>query len=97
MSEHKVRVSSKGQVVIPQELRKEYKISIGTELTLKPLDKNRLIIERVPKLSEFFGVLGSSFKKASELLERERGFERKIELERDEELRLAIHKKKKRR
>jgi AbrB family looped-hinge helix DNA binding protein len=91
MLEHKVRVSSKGQVVIPQEIRKEYKISSGTELTLKPLDKNRIIIERVPKLSEFFGVLGSS--KATEFLQKERDAESKAERERDEELRRAIHHK----
>jgi AbrB family looped-hinge helix DNA binding protein len=91
MTPRKVRVSSKGQVVIPQEIRKEYKISTGTELTLKPLDKNRLIMERVPKLSEFFGALRSS--KATELLLKERDLEGKVESQRDEELRRAISKK----
>ena len=57
MKEHKVRVSSKGQVVIPQEIRKEYGISAGTELTLRPLDENSLVFEKVPKLSEFLACL----------------------------------------
>lgn len=91
MPELKVRVSSKGQVVIPQEIRKKYKISSGTELTLRPLDKNRLIVERVPKLSELFGALGPV--RATELLEKERDLEAKAERERDEELRRATRKK----
>ena len=68
MAEYKVRVSSKGRVVIPLEIREQYKISAGTELTLKPLDVNRLVVERVPRLSEFFGAIGSA--KATKLLEQ---------------------------
>jgi len=93
MQEHRVRVSSKGQVVIPQEIRNEYRISSGTELTLKPLDKNRIIIERVPKLSEYFGSLGSV--RATDLLEEARRSELKIERERDEELLRIVRKKQK--
>ena len=88
MLEHKIRVSSKGQVVIPEEIRIKYKISTGTELTLKPLDENRLVIERVPKLSELFGFLGKT--NATTFLERDRDAEVKSERERDEELRPGL-------
>ena len=85
MPEHKIRVSSKGQVVIPEEIRKEYGIKTGSELTLKPLDETRLILEKVPKLSELFSFLGRV--ETAKLLTKERERESKIERERDEELR----------
>ncbi|MDA4131104.1 MAG: AbrB/MazE/SpoVT family DNA-binding domain-containing protein [Thaumarchaeota archaeon] len=90
MDEHKIRVSTKGQVVIPEEIRKRYGIIPGMELTLKPLDKNRIIVEKVPRLSEFFGFLGKA--ETIEVLRKERQLEFKVERERDEELR-RIHKK----
>ena len=93
MSEHKLRVSSKGQVVIPEEIRRKYKISSGTELLLKPLDDSRMIIEKVPKLSELFGFLGKA--KATTILEKERETEVNAELERDEELRQPAARMKK--
>jgi AbrB family looped-hinge helix DNA binding protein len=92
MKEHKIRVSSKGQVVIPEEIRKKYGITAGMELTLKPLDKNRLIVEKVPRLSELFGFLGKAETRST--LEKARKAEAKIELERDEEL-FRTHKKSK--
>lgn len=88
MSEHKIRVSSKGQVVIPEEIRKEYGIRTGSELTLKPLDENRLILEKVPKLSALFGFLGEA--KTAKQLAKERERESKIERGRIEELRRAL-------
>ena len=54
MAEHKLRVSSKGEIVIPEAIRIKYGVSSGTELLLKPLDENRLIIEKIPKLSALF-------------------------------------------
>lgn len=83
--QHKVRVSSKGQIVIPEELRKRYDITQGTELILEPVDERKMIVERVPKLSELFGFLGQA--KTATLLAKEREKELKIERERDEELR----------
>ena len=88
MREHKIRVSTKGQVVIPEEIRKEYGIETGSELTLKPLDKNRLILEKVPKLSELFGFLGEA--DSIKVLAKERDREVRIERERDEELRRIL-------
>ncbi len=85
MEGHKIRVSSKGQVVIPEEIRKKYRINAGTELVLKPLDENRLIVEKVPRLSELFSFLGEA--KTTNLLRKEREGEAKAERERDEELR----------
>ena len=71
--------------MIPEEIRRRYRITTGTELTLKPLDENRLIVEKIPHLSEFFGVLGKAT--TADLLEKEREKEGKSERERREELR----------
>ncbi len=54
MAEHKLRVSSKGEIVIPEAIRIKYGPPSGTELLLKPLDENRLIIEKIPKLPRTF-------------------------------------------
>ena len=94
MDEHKIRVSSKGQVVIPEEIRKKYGITAGMELILKPLDKNRIIVEKVPRLSELFGFLGKAETRG--VLEKEREEESNIERTRDEEL-FQTHKKSKQR
>jgi len=84
MQEHKLRVSTKGQVVIPEDIRKKYNITPGTELTIRPLDETKLIIERVPKLSELFGLLGNVA--TSDILNKLRKDESKVERERQEEL-----------
>ena len=54
------------------------------ELILKPLDKDRMIVEKVPRLSEFFGFLGKAETRSA--LEKEREEELKIERLRDEEI-----------
>lgn len=92
MRDHKIRVSSKGQVVIPEDMRKEYGITTGSELILKPLDENRLILEKVPKLSDLFGFLGKA--NAAKLLAKERETELVAERERDEELRRVLKRAK---
>lgn len=77
-------MSVKGQVVIPKDLRDKYGYEKGTELTLVPLDENRLLLERVPKLSEIFGFLGGA--RASKVLLRHREEEVSAEVERRAEL-----------
>ena len=52
------------------------------------LDKNRLILEKVPKLSELFGFLGEA--DSIKVLAKERDREVRIERERDEELRRIL-------
>ena len=86
MSEDKcrVKVSSKGQIVIPSEIRDRYGFTKGTELIVKPLDENRLLLERVPRLSELFGFLGKA--EASKVLLEDREREVYAENERREEL-----------
>jgi len=81
---HKIKMSSKGQIVIPGEIREKYGYEKGTELIVTPLDENRILLERVPKLSEFFGFLGSV--EASKVLLREREREVRAEMERRKEL-----------
>lgn len=88
MPEHKLKVSSKGQVVIPEEARNEYGIKTGSKLTLKLLDEKRLILEKVPKLSELFGFLGEA--KTAELVAKESEKESKVEREGDENLRRVV-------
>ena len=80
----RVKVSSKGQIVIPGEIREKYGYKKGTELIVTPLDENRILLERVPKLSEFFGFLGSV--EASKILLMEREREVRAEMERRREL-----------
>jgi len=80
----RVKVSSKGQIVIPGEIREKYGYKKGTELIVTPLDENRILLERVPKLSEFFGFLGSV--EASKVLLMEREREVRAEMERRREL-----------
>jgi len=81
---HKIKMSSKGQIVIPGEIREKYGYKKGTELIVTPLDENRILLERVPKLSEFFGFLGNV--EASKILLREREREVWAEMERRKEL-----------
>jgi AbrB family looped-hinge helix DNA binding protein len=81
---YKVKVSSKGQIVIPSEIRDNYGYTKGTELVVTMLDENRLLLERVPKLSDLFGFLGNVEVSRSLLADRER--EAKVERERCEEV-----------
>lgn len=83
-SEYRVKVSSKGQVVIPGEIRGKYGYTKGTELIVRALDENRLLLERVPRLSELFGFLGKA--KVSKVLLETREREVHVENERREEL-----------
>ena len=79
-SRYKIKVSSKGQIVIPSEIRDNYGFAKGTELVVTMLDENRLLLERVPKLSDLFGFLGNVEASRSLLADRER--EAKVEKER---------------
>ena len=81
---YKTKVSSRGQVVIPKELRERYRYTAGVELTLTPLSENRLLLERIPKLSDIFGFLGDV--EASKILLAERESETSAEEERRKEL-----------
>jgi AbrB family looped-hinge helix DNA binding protein len=78
-SRYKIKVSSKGQIVIPSEIRDNYGFAKGTELVVTMLDENRLLLERVPKLSGLFGFLGNVEASRSLLADRER--EAKVEKE----------------
>lgn len=80
----KIRVSSKGQIVIPKEVREKYGFKKGSEVIITPLEKNKLLLERSPKLSELFGFLGKA--EVSKLLLEEREQEASMEKERIEEL-----------
>ena len=84
MNEHKTRISSKGQIVIPKEIRERYGFEKGVEVVIKPVNETKLIIERVPRLSELFGVFKEA--KMTEVLFKERERESKIEEERFREL-----------
>lgn len=81
---YRIRVSAKGQIVIPKEVRERYRYTKGIELTLTPVDENRIVLERVPKLSEIFGFLGDA--EASKILLEEREAEFLAEKERQREL-----------
>lgn len=80
----KTKVSAKGQVVIPKELREKYGYDMGDELTLTPLDENRILLEKTPRLSELFGFLGNA--EASRILLKNREEETSAEVERKTEL-----------
>ena len=54
----RTRVSAKWQVVIPKAVRERLGIEKGLELTLIPLDENRLLLEKVPRLSQLFKFMG---------------------------------------
>jgi len=77
--------------VIPKDLRENLRIDTGVELTLTPLDENRILLERVPPLSELFGFLGRT--KASKILLRQRASETKAESERQLELEKRLAEK----
>jgi AbrB family looped-hinge helix DNA binding protein len=83
-SRYKIKVSSKGQIVIPGEIREKYGFTRGTELVVTLLDENRLLLEKVPKLSDLFGSLGNV--EASKILQVDRECEIRAERERREEL-----------
>jgi AbrB family looped-hinge helix DNA binding protein len=68
--ESRTRVSAKGQVVIPKALRERLGIEKGLELTLTPLDENRLLLEKVPRLSQLFKFMGKARGTAMLLEER---------------------------
>lgn len=54
---YRTRISSKGLVVIPREVRDRYGYRAGAELIITPDGKGRLLLERVPWLSELFNFL----------------------------------------
>jgi len=73
------KVSSKGQVVVPKEIRKEMKIKAGTLFEFRQIDKKRLEITVIHDLiKELEGI----YKGSGMLKELER--EHKEEIERDE-------------
>jgi len=77
--------------VIPKDLRESLGLDTGAELTLTPLDENRILLERIPPLSELFGFLGRT--KASKMLLRQRESETKAESERQVELEKRLAEK----
>ena len=81
---HRTKVSAKGQVVIPKVLRERLGIEKGIEFSLTPIDENRILLEKVPKLSKLFGFMGRA-RGAAVLLE-ERTSEATRESERLSEL-----------
>ena len=73
------KVSSKGQVVVPKEIRKQMKIKTGTFFEFKQIDNKRLEITVIHDLiKELEGI----YKGSDMLKELER--EHKEEIERDE-------------
>ena len=73
------KVSSKGQVVVPKEIRKQMKIKAGTLFEFRQIDKKRLEITVIHDLiKELEGI----YKGSGMLKELER--EHKEEIERDE-------------
>ena len=80
----KTRVSAKGQVVIPKAVRQRLGIEKGLELTLIPLDENRLLLEKVPRLSQLFKFMGRA--RGASLLLGDRGSETQRDDERLSEL-----------
>jgi len=85
-AKYRTKVSSKGQIVIPREIREKHGYRRGSELIITALDENRILLERVPKLSEIFGFMGDAEAAKTLLTERKREVsaekERKKELER---------------
>ena len=81
---HRTRVSAKGQVVIPKALREQLGIEKGLEFSLTPIDENRILLEKVPKLSKLFGFMGRA--RGATLLLEERTSEATRESERLSEL-----------
>jgi len=80
----KTRVSAKGQVVIPKAVRQRLGIEKGVELTPIPLDENRLLSEKVPRLSQLFKFMGRA--RGATLLLEDRGSETPRDDERLSEL-----------
>jgi len=63
----------------------KHKVKVSSKgLIVTPLDENRILLERVPKLSEFFCFLRDV--EASKILLMERKREVRAEMERREEL-----------
>jgi AbrB family looped-hinge helix DNA binding protein len=85
--EYRTKISSKGQIVIPKEIREKYGYCEGVEVILKPIGETKLLIERSPRLSELFGSLGEA--KAAETLLQEREKELKCGFEKQREKELS--------
>ena len=83
MKTHRIRVSSKGQIVIPSELRKKYKMKAGTQIALSDTGTNMVL---QPITSDFIRSLMGSLADGPSALESLKE-ERKKEKQR-EELRL---------
>lgn len=72
--------------MIPKEIREKYGYREGVEVTLKPVDETKLLIERSPRLSELFGSLGKARAAETLLREREKELNSGVEKEREKEL-----------
>jgi len=83
-AKYRTKVSSKGQIVIPKDIREKHGYRKGSKLIITALDENRILLERVPRLSEIFGFMGGAEATKTLLTERER--ESSVEKEREKEL-----------
>jgi AbrB family looped-hinge helix DNA binding protein len=84
MMEYRTKISAKGQVVIPKEIRERYGFNEGVEIIIRPLKETTLLIERAPRLPELFGFMGEA--KTSDILLEEREKELKAERRRSREI-----------
>ncbi|MEM1659012.1 MAG: AbrB/MazE/SpoVT family DNA-binding domain-containing protein [Candidatus Jordarchaeales archaeon] len=84
--EYKAKISRKGQVVIPKEIREKYGYREGVEVTFRPIDETRLLIERTPRISELFGFLEGAEATKVLLEEREKELKGGGEDQREKEL-----------
>jgi len=81
MSTHRSRISSKGQVVIPAELRREHGLKEGTEVVFEEDDQGRIVL--APRAYEGIyrlrGCLAGEKPSLVEMLREERRRERRRE------------------
>lgn len=52
-----VKVSSKGQIVIPADMRKDLKMQTGDELIFIKNDDGKYVLEKLPTISEWDDVI----------------------------------------
>ncbi len=65
------KMSERGQIIIPKEIRGEVNADIGTIFAVSTLDKDTIVMKKLDLVSEFRKLRGKAIKVSPERIEEE--------------------------